>query len=293
MSDIDPTGKQPLPSPLPAESPPDSAEPLADSTLALAQASRFSSLVSGSAAAPEASQDSGDSTTTDDTTSGTEQSDTARPKHHRRGAGRQHAGERDARHRDNRDDARDARDHRRKQGQGAEPGAGNPGDQILRSLLGSQQAPQPEAAAGAATTARVDGINDLAAAVAQRILVSDPSAGGEHEVRILLKGEMLGGTEVRITRTHGDLLVRLITPSSPTAQQIQAHAAELQNALAGRLNATVKVSVDVQGGGGQQEAQQGAQQRTGGSGDASGGDGRSRNRRQVVDEWDADDGSAA
>jgi type III secretion system needle length determinant len=273
MSSIDPTGKAPEAQVSPEQS--------LETVIPSGEANRFASLVSGSDEGTTSSGSKDDSSPTDQEATSNGDTDSSRKADsktsQRAGQGR-HTGERDARHQDS-EDARETHEPRRKTPRDAVEAAANPGDQILRGLMGNQQTTPSDA--GAATTARVEGINDLAAALAQRVLVSDPRSGGEHEVRILLKGELFGGTEVRIGRIHGDLTVRLATPTAETAQQLQAHAAELQNALAGRLNATVKVSVDVQGGGAQQ----------GGDGQPGGGDGRSRNRRQVVDEWDAQDGS--
>jgi type III secretion system needle length determinant len=273
------------PTPLPAQPGP------ADSAAAAEHANRFSQLVGDDAGTPASSsaggdtdEDAGDDEDTDQPAGRRRDAQDQGPRHGQhagahRGRGDERPGGRGT------DGGRDRDAHERRH----EPrgDALTAGEQILRGMLGGGAQPAAPAADGPhEPTWSVGSVSDLIDKLAQQVLVTDPRSGAEPEVRIQLKGSVLGGTEIRIAREHGELSVRLLAPAGTAAQQLQAHAGDLQAALAARVNATARVSVDVQGGGAQ----------GGGSGSGGGqqhGDGRSRNRRQIPDEWDPDDGDRA
>ena len=178
------------------------------------------------------------------------------------------------------------------------------GDRILRGLLfGLADVPhaiEKSTEADDADAISTERISELASAVAQRILVTDPSTGASQEVHIALKGDLLGGTEVRISQRHGELQIELRAPNPVVGQQLKAHTAQLQAALQTKLNAGVQVVMNVPAtaqaqagtGTGGQGTGQGNGQAPGqgaGQGTGQGGDGRSRNQRTVIDEWQPDD----
>jgi type III secretion system needle length determinant len=262
----------------------------ADNAGAAEQAHRFSQLVGSDEGTPASGSDTDDAQNdADDETdqpAGQRRDAPGQSMRHARHAGthRGHGDEgSDGRGADS-EHGRDARDRRHEPRSDAQTA----GDQILRGMLGGGGQPADPAADGAREqTWSVGSVSDLVDKLAQQVLVTDPRSGAEPEVRIQLKGTVLGGTEIRIAREHGELSVRLLAPAGTAAQQLQAHAGDLQAALAARVNATARVSVDVQGG----NAHGGGA--GGGAGGGQDGDGRSRNRRQIPDEWDPDDGGAA
>ncbi|MBR4252005.1 MAG: flagellar hook-length control protein FliK, partial [Kiritimatiellae bacterium] len=88
--------------------------------------------------------------------------------------------------------------------------------------------PLPEAQAATAASARTatlaDTANQIASAIASRILVTPSmAAGGDGEVRIFLQPTVLDGSAVTLTARDGTLSVTL-TPSTPDAAQLAAAA---------------------------------------------------------------------
>ncbi|MCP5306242.1 MAG: flagellar hook-length control protein FliK [Chromatiaceae bacterium] len=141
------------------------------------------------------------------------------------------------------------------------------GDRILRNILGEAGEVQPQRPAGA------EGISELAARIADRILVMEPSSATGSEIRIRLDGPAFRGTEITVNRAHGEISIRLSAPNPAIAQQLQSHAEGLQQAVTARVHAPVRVSVTTESG-------------------ADGGDnadGRSRNRRDLYQEWKPED----
>lgn len=139
------------------------------------------------------------------------------------------------------------------------------GDAILRSLGGSAEA---SAAKGAAGVTASDSINQLADQVASRILVSDTQYTGQMEVRIQLKDSILPGTEVQITQVNGEVQIKLVTESNQSFDVLSTNAEALKTQLKDRLDGkNVQVEVSMQ------------------NNSDGGGDGRSRNRRDLNDEY--------
>lgn len=187
--------------------------------------------------------------------------------------------------------ARDlARDDNRAKGPAKERATS--GDRILDGLFGGQPALptrlEPASTAADSDMLTTEGISELASEVAKRILVSDPAAGNSSQVRIELKGSVLGGTAISITQRHGELQVALSVPDQVTAQQLKSQAGQLQAALATKVSAPVQVTVNVQTTG---QDQGGMAQ--GGQSSGQGQDGRSRNQRSVAEEWHPDDDGLA
>ncbi len=111
-------------------------------------------------------------------------------------------------------------------------------------------------------------LSDLVRDVADRITVGESGPSGQQEVRITLKDEVLGGTEVRITEHEGAVLVTFVAGTKDAEQLLEAQREEISRALGERLDRDVRVAVTDREGA---EAQ-------------SQNDGRSRNRRLVRDE---------
>jgi type III secretion system needle length determinant len=146
------------------------------------------------------------------------------------------------------------------------------GDRILQGLFG-----QPYPSAPLATPSPVsssDRMDQLAERLAQRILVSDRTHTGDSEVRIQLRETVLQGAEITFRRDQGQLVVSFNVVDAHVAQQLSPQTDDLQRILATRLDTSVRIEVNVSSG----EA----------GGQGSPGDGRSRNRRDLRDEWDMD-----
>ena len=85
------------------------------------------------------------------------------------------------------------------------------------------------AQAGAAT------VSETAEAIASRILVSEPLASGEGEVRIVLKPSLLDGTAVRISIKDGLVSVNFTPATEDAASFIEKNLPQLQANLAKRI----------------------------------------------------------
>jgi type III secretion system needle length determinant len=128
-------------------------------------------------------------------------------------------------------------------------------------------------------------LSELVKEVADRIMVGNTGPDGAKEVRIILKDEVLGGSEVRISEHAGAIQVTFVAETKDAEQFLETHREDIAVALGERLDRTVEVSVmdrnsddtggDNPGQGGQDARQEGGQQDSGG---------RSRNRRDVRDE---------
>jgi type III secretion system needle length determinant len=161
------------------------------------------------------------------------------------------------------------------------------GDSILAALHEgrpdhAQQAGGPNlAAASQVKTASRPG-ESLVSQLAERILVSAPDAAGDREVRILLRENVLPGTEIRIQRQEGGALSVSFVTNDLRAEQILGGGAlsDLHNALAGKLQVEVQVRIVRPDGGLTAEADGHSDPRQ--SGDGQGGsrderhEGRSR-----------------
>lgn len=117
------------------------------------------------------------------------------------------------------------------------PGPANlPGDAILRSFFAPAATDVP--------AGQEPALRDIAAEVAERLLVSDGPVDGRSEVRILLKDSVLPGTEIRISREAGSIQIAFVTFSADSARFLAEQQAALQQALQERMpRETVHVSV--------------------------------------------------
>ncbi len=155
-------------------------------------------------------------------------------------------------------------DRSRDSGQEKEPAQGVlSGDAVLQGLFAraSQSDAGTTLVAGSPNAAeRAEAL----AGVAERVLVSAPSQA-EGEVRIQLKESVLPGVEIRLTRQDGLLAVHVVASEPSSANFFAMHREGLQQHLENRLGENVRVEV---------------RQETSGSG----GDGRSRQRRDLYAE---------
>jgi flagellar hook-length control protein FliK len=113
--------------------------------------------------------------------------------------------------------------------------------------------------------------------VAERILVGESGPGGQQEVRILLKDEVLGGTEIRMHEEGGALQLTFVAGTKDAENFLADRQQQIASALGERLDREVKVGVTDRDGA---MSQQGEQRSAGDQPN----DGRSRNRRSVQDE---------
>ena len=133
------------------------------------------------------------------------------------------------------------------------------GDYILAAL----NAPQP-VPAGDSVQARIIEIGNL---VAERILVTAPELNQKQEVMILLKENVLPGTQVRITRGEGGTLQLVFDVRGQDASNlIHQNMGALKDTLQNKLGESVNVSVKTEGQGREEN------------------EGRSRGQRNLIDE---------
>jgi type III secretion system needle length determinant len=156
---------------------------------------------------------------------------------------------------DSHDDASSS-EHSQKEGEAA------PGDALLQSLFGipaplQKQEASPLLSPLTPQPAPESKLADIAAQVAERVLVSDPAAGTDSEVRIIIKESILPQTEIRITRAAGELQIRIVTESQEVSNQLTPQQGALQSLLQERLpRETVRVEVDF-GGAAEDESERG------------------------------------
>lgn len=112
-----------------------------------------------------------------------------------------------------------------------------------------------------------DSLDKVAQQIAAQVQVSDLATG--REVRIIIRESVLPDTEVRISQDGGRLQVSFFTDSATSHDLIEQNQQHLEQELKQRLgDREIDVSVDARSDG------QGEQQ-----------EGRSRQRRNVQDEW--------
>lgn len=117
-------------------------------------------------------------------------------------------------------------------------------------------------------------MDQIAERLAQRILVSDSTHTTHSEVRIQLRESVLQGAEIALCHDQGQLVVTFNVADSDMAHWLAPRTDHLQQTLANRLNEPVRIEVNV------------SSQNTGDQ--DTPGDGRSRNRRDLRDEWDTE-----
>jgi type III secretion system needle length determinant len=142
------------------------------------------------------------------------------------------------------------------------------GENILASFPG-RTAPGPET--GKAEPGEARALSQVARAISERILVSDPKRYSKQEVRIMLKESVLPDTEIRISREGGTTRITLVTTSNDAYQVLTEQKEGMQNHLNQRLTGEVRVSLQ------------------GHRSDPGQSDGRSRQQRDLVGEWEEED----
>jgi type III secretion system needle length determinant len=146
------------------------------------------------------------------------------------------------------------------------------GDHILNTLTGPGSAPTGVDKQTNNQPAAIDNERAFAIAdrLADRILVSDRSLSSDSAVRIQLRDSVLGGAEIAISRDQGQIVVAFHLRDDHADHQLSAQLGNLQQHLEDRLKQPVRIEVSVAGDG---------------AGDGAGDQGRSRNRRDLWDEW--------
>lgn len=109
-------------------------------------------------------------------------------------------------------------------------------------------------------------VNELSDKIADRILISQPDANGNAEIRIQIKQDIIPDTEVRITKTGDGIKIDFISMSDDSLRLLNQHIDTLSHNLNNRFDGKVVVQVN--------------------SGEFSQGnnDGRSRQQRNLYDE---------
>lgn len=126
-------------------------------------------------------------------------------------------------------------------------------------------------------------LSDMVSEVADRILVGESSATGQQEVRILLKDNVLGGTEISISEQGGAIELTFAAATKDIENFLANRQEEIATSLGERLDREVKVAVTdrdrASSQSGDERGRDGEQNR-----DGQPNDGRSRNQRSVRDE---------
>jgi type III secretion system needle length determinant len=149
-------------------------------------------------------------------------------------------------------------------------------DMILGNL--ERQAPRAQEPQAVAPTPRAEStLSEMIQQVAERILVGESGPGGQQEVRILLKDDVLGGTEIRMHEEGGALHLTFVAATKDVENFLGDRQQQIANALGERLDREIRVGVtDRDGAMSQQVEQRNTSDQP--------NDGRSRNRRFVQDE---------
>jgi type III secretion system needle length determinant len=111
-------------------------------------------------------------------------------------------------------------------------------DRILNNLSSKPEEPSapPPGSSGA-------DLAEVVRAVADRMMVGASGPGGQQEVRIVLKNQVLGGTEIRLSEVEGSLQVHFLAGSPQAESLLRARRQEISSALGERLRRSVRVEV--------------------------------------------------
>ena len=112
----------------------------------------------------------------------------------------------------------------------------------IQATAEAPAAARPAAADATAAAAHTRELAAAAEAVADRILVSPDLAGGEGEIRISLRKEVLGGSGISLTVSGQTLTVAIEPATADAAQLVERNLAQLQTTLGERVHA-YKVTV--------------------------------------------------
>ncbi|WP_265595302.1 hypothetical protein [Verrucomicrobium sp. BvORR106] len=128
------------------------------------------------------------------------------------------------------------------------------GSAILDSFFSQSSvvsAPAPAAAAeGASPMAeRVAQIENLMHTMADRVLVTDPLSGQNQEVRIKFQEGVLPGTEARVWREDGRVMVEFVSTRADSVRWLEGSIAMLSQRLDERLHQTAPSVVTVNSSG--------------------------------------------
>lgn len=128
------------------------------------------------------------------------------------------------------------------------------GSAILDSFFSQSSgasAPAPVAAGEAASplAERVAQIENLMHTMADRVLVTDPLSGQNQEVRIKFQEGVLPGTEARVWREDGRVMVEFISTKADSVRWLEGSIAMLSQRLDERLHQTAPSVVTVNSSG--------------------------------------------
>jgi type III secretion system needle length determinant len=111
-------------------------------------------------------------------------------------------------------------------------------DRILNNLSSKPEEPSaPTPSGGGADLAEV------VREVADRMTIGNSGPAGQQEVRIVLKNQVLGGTEIRVSEFEGNLQVHFLAGNAQAESFLQARRQEIATALGERLRRPIRVEV--------------------------------------------------
>ncbi|MBV8191968.1 MAG: hypothetical protein JO339_32360 [Alphaproteobacteria bacterium] len=119
---------------------------------------------------------------------------------------------------------------------------GSPPASVADRVL-SNIAPNPEEPSAPAPTGSGADMADMVRELADRIMIGESGPGGQQEVRIMLKNQVLGGTEIRVSEFEGSLNVHFLAGSPEAEGFLQGRRQEITNALGERLRRSIRVEV--------------------------------------------------
>jgi|RhiMethySRZTD1v2_1073278.scaffolds.fasta_scaffold385235_3 hypothetical protein len=152
-----------------------------------------------------------------------------------------------------------------------------PGNAMLQSM---QPKSEVDETAPVEPPAPNSSLSDMVQQVADRILVGDSGDTGQPEVRIMLKNEVLDGTEVRISENAGAYEITFVADNKDIENFLANRQEQISTSLGEKLDREIKVAVTDRDGTPNQSGDQRGRQQGQGQPD----DGRSRNQRSVQDE---------
>ena len=126
------------------------------------------------------------------------------------------------------------------------------GSSILDTFFAQSTAaiPAPVVAdAGPTTSARVERIEEMINAVADRVMVTDPLSGQNKEVRIKFQDHILPGTEARVWREGGRVMVEFHSTRAESIQWLESTALALSQRLDDRVQQSAPSLVTVNSSG--------------------------------------------
>lgn len=137
-------------------------------------------------------------------------------------------------------------ERRKDEGKRDGEGSGSDGEQAfqpgIQPLQAEPAAPRPSDAVPEPVAVRGSGIAELVDRLAERVLVGQ-RADGTAEIRLTLRGDVMGGTEVRIARVEQGLELHIDAASEAALRTLRERGDDLVQGLSDRLGGAVSLQV--------------------------------------------------